>query len=434
MLEYGDEHCLKLARQVYKIIEDLFPVNRSLTGDGVRETIRYISKLVPLNVYEVPTGTECFGWTVPNEWNLESAELIDPDGNTVISTKDSNLCVVGYSHPVNKKIGLEDLLPHLHSDPKRPEVIPYITSYYKDTWGFCIPHSVKLSMQPGEYSVIINARHEPGNLTYADVKIDGKRKDEVLLSTYVCHPSMVNDNLSGMALQTVLLNELSSHKDLNLTYRGVFTPETIGAIIYLKRNGDILRERVKAGLIVTSIADPGERVTYKKSRQGDSLIDRAVQCLDCSNLDVIDFRPFGSDERQYCAPGFNLPVGSLMRTLYYDFHGYHSSADNMDEISLSGMAQIIKMYIQTINILESNGPWSRVDGGMCEPYLGKKNLYSNVGGRPENHLSIKKMLWILNLADGKHDLIDMSKKSGYSALELAAEIPVLEKNGLIERN
>jgi aminopeptidase-like protein len=429
--KYNDEYCLSLAKEVHKIIEDLYPINRSLTGDGVRETLDYISNIIPIDICEVPTGTKCFDWTVPNEWNLKLAELRGPDGEIIVSSKITNLSVVGYSHPINKKMSLDELLPHLHSDPDRPDVIPYRTSYYKDSWGFCIPHTQKQKLLPGEYSAVIDAKLEPGSLTYADTIIKGKREEEVLFSTYMCHPSMVNDNLSGVAFQTVLLRELLGKK-LNFSYRGVFVPETLGAIVYLNDNGYELKKKTVAGLVVTCVADSAEQATYKKSRQGNSLIDRAVNCL-ADDIKIMDFWPIGSDERQYCSPGFDLPVGSLMRTRYYESPGYHSSADDMSIISISKLAQMIKLYMQIIDILEMNGTWVRVDGGFCEPRLGNKGLYSNFGGDPDNHVSIKKILWILNLADGKNDLISMAERSGYTAFEIANEILLLESKGLIKR-
>jgi aminopeptidase-like protein len=431
MFENNDKYYLGLAKRIYKIMEDLYPINRSLTGHGVRQTLKYLSRFIPIETYEIPTGTKCFDWTIPNEWNLRYAELVDPTGKVIVSNRDTNLSVVGYSRPINKVVDFYELLPHLHSDPKRPNVIPYRTTYYKNDWGFCIPHNVKLSMVPGKYSVLIDAKFEPGHLTYADTVVRGRKSDEVLLSTYTCHPSMANDNLSGIALQTVLLRELYKHNDLNLTYRGVFVPETLGAIAYLKYNGDILKERTRAGLVVTCVADSGKKPTYKKSRRGNSLIDRIMSTY--SDINTIEFCPFGSDERQYCSPGFDLPVGSLMRTRYYESPGYHSSADNMSIVSVPGIAQMIKLYMQTINLLEVSGTWRRVDGGFCEPQLGKRDLYSNVGGDPDNHVLLKKMLWILNLSDGEHDLIDISKKSGYPAIELVREVLKLESNGLIER-
>lgn len=420
-----------LAEEALKIIEDLYPINRSLTGNGVRKTLGYISNIIPINTHEIPTGTKCFDWTIPNEWNIKEAKLIGPDGSTIISTNDSNLAVVGYSRPIDEKVSLDILMEHLHSDSNNPDVIPYRTTYYKEDWGFCLPHKVKSALPCGIYRVIIEAELKPGHLTYADSIIKGKSDDEILLSTYICHPSMVNDNLSGIALQTVLLKELNK-RNLNFTYRGVFAPETLGVIAYLKKNGDILKKKVKSGMVVTCVADSGKTPVYKKTRQGNSLIDRVVENI--GGINIIDFSPYGSDERQYCSPAFNLPVGSLMRTLYYNSPGYHSSADNMEIISLSGLNEMIRLYLKIIDILEMIGPWKRTDGGFCEPHLGKRNLYPNIGGDPDNHLSLKKMLWVLNLSDGKHDLVNMSKITGYNVDSLMKNMRILEKNGLIERS
>ena len=412
----------------------LWPLNRSLTGDGNRQSLDILSEILPLQSYEVPSGTPCFDWEIPPEWNVREAYILDQNGHEVVNFQRNNLHLLGYSTPVDRELSFEELRPHLHTIPEQPELIPYRTSYYQSTWGFCLSHRQLESLDlNGRYRVVIDAElNDEGSLTYADLVLPGRSKQEILFSTYICHPSMANNELSGPLVTAFLGRELMK-RELQWTYRFVFVPETIGPIYYLSKHGEHLKEQLRAGYVVTTVGDAGD-FTYKRSRRGDAEADRAAELVLAQTEDnylVEDFFPIGSDERQYCSPGFNLPVGSLMRTRYYNYPEYHTSGDNKDLISFEALAASVEKYLQVVEVLEHNGRYrSLLPYG--EPQLGKRGLYPPVGA-PNRPQQVEAMMWVLNLADGEHSLLDMAERSGKHYQTLITVIRRLLEKGVIER-
>lgn len=419
-----------LAKQMYDLMAELYPICRSITGDGFRESLRILGREIPLQLHEVPTGTLVFDWTVPKEWNVRDAYVKDPGGNKIIDLPRSNLHVLNYSVPVHKKVSLDELKEHLYSLPDHPDWIPYRTCYYKENWGFCTSHRVLQSLEEGEYEVRIDSSLEPGSLTYGEYYIKGQVDEEILISCHCCHPSMCNDNLSGMALATYLAKCLGPLL-LRHSYRFLFIPGTIGSITWLSLNQDRVF-KIKHGLVVACVGDPG-RSTYKKSRRGNAEIDRAViQVLRQSGQDyeIQEFSPYGYDERQYCSPGFNLPVGSLTRTPHGRFPEYHTSADDFDLVRPEFLADSLSKYLAVMDVLESN---KRVlnTNPKCEPQLGKRGLYSAFGGKKDANLHELAMLWVLNLADGQHTLLDIAERSGFAFSAIKEASKVLMDHGLL---
>ena len=402
--------------KMYELIEELYPICRSITGNGVRKTLQIIAKHIPLEVFEVPTGTKVFDWEVPKEWNINDAYIISPNGKKIIDFKKSNLHVVNYSIPINKKIPLNELKKNLHSIPEKPNTIPYLTSYYKENWGFCLQHNKFENLQDGDYQVVIDSNLSEGNLTYGEFFIKGETEKEILISTYICHPSLCNDNLSGAVLATFLAKYLSTISNY-YSIRFLFIPETIGAITWLSKNEKSI-EKIKHGLVITCIGDDGE-FTYKKSRRGDSEIDKICHySLEKSGYSykIIDFFPVGSDERQFCSPGFNLPVGSLMRTIYGEFPEYHTSDDDLNFIKSESLQESYEVYKSIINVVNKNKKFLNLNP-KCEPQLGKRGLYSNLGAqqlKADGKMVDRAYLYILNYSDGKNSLLDISEKSKIS--------------------
>jgi aminopeptidase-like protein len=395
---------------MYRLAAELYPICRSITGDGFRHTLRRLCEQVPLEIHEVPTGTQVFDWTVPKEWNIRDAWVKNAAGERVIDFRRSNLHVVNYSVPVRCRMPLAELREHLHTLPDQPEVIPYRTSYYKETWGFCLPASELARLPEGEYEVCIDSTLQNGSLTYGEYYLPGKRTDEVLLSCHACHPSLGNDNLSGIAL-TACLAEMLKGASLEYSYRILFISGTIGAITWLARN-KMQAARIKHGLVVACVGDAG-KFHYKRSRRGDAEIDRAaIHALKHSGheFEVRDFSPYGYDERQYCSPGFNLPVGSLSRTPHGEFAEYHTSADNLDLISPQSLAGSLVVYMSVLSILENNARYQNLNP-HCEPQLGRRGLYRSLGGVPNAGQREQAMLWILNFSDGGHSLLDIAERA-----------------------
>jgi aminopeptidase-like protein len=410
--------------EMYKLISDLYPICRSITGDGLRQTLRMLQRYIPLEIHEVPSGTKALDWTVPKEWNIHDAFVRNARGEKVIDFQNSNLHVVNYSVPINKKIPLKELKEHLHSIPEFPDWIPYKTSYYKEYWGFCLSHRRLQSLEDGEYEVFIDSSLEPGHLSYGEVYLKGESDDEFLISCHTCHPSLCNDNLSGVALATFLAKHLGTLPDLRYSYRFLFIPGTIGSITWLALNGDKI-SKIKHGLVVACVGDPG-RSTYKKSRRGDTEIDQAViHVLKQSGQEytIMDFTPYGYDERQYCSPGFNLPIGSLTRTPHGRFPEYHTSADNLDLVRPEYLADSFTKYLAVIQVLESNKTLLNTNP-KGEPQLGKRGLYGAFGGRKDANQYELAMLWVLNLSDGHHTLLDIAERSGceFSIIKEAADV------------
>lgn len=400
----------EIGHDLHRIISDLYPICRSITGDGFRETLRRIEQYIPLTLHEVPTGTQVFDWTVPKEWNIKDAYVKNSQGDRVIDFQESNLHIVNYSIPVRQKITLEELKEHLFTLSDRPDWIPYKTSYYKESWGFCLTHRQFLELEEDEYEVCIDSSLEPGHLTYGEYYLPGEVEDEVLISCHACHPSLCNDNLSGLAISTLLAKHLSEVAR-RYSYRFIFIPVTIGSITWLSRN-EANVSRIKHGLVMTCMGDPGKS-TYKKTRQGNAEIDRAViHVLQHSQQDyeVVDFIPYGYDERQYCSPGFNLPVGCLMRTPNGKFPEYHTSADNLDFVRPQYLADSFAKCMSAFSILETNQTYIN-QNPKCEPQLGKRGLYRAVGGASGIGFNEMAMLWVLNLSDGNHSLLDIAEGS-----------------------
>jgi aminopeptidase-like protein len=383
-----------------------------------------------LAIHEVPTGTQVFDWTVPKEWNIRDAYIKNVRGERVVDFQKSNLHVVNYSVPVKEKISLAELKEHLFTLPEHPDWIPYRTSYYKENWGFCLSHRQLLALMDAEYEICIDSSLEPGALTYGECYLPGESTDEVLLSCHSCHPSLCNDNLSGMALATFLAQSLRSLA-LRYSYRFLFIPGTIGSITWLCLNESQVA-RIKHGLVLANVGDAG-RSTYKKSRRGDAEIDRAViHVLQHSGEDyeVIDFSPYGYDERQFCSPGFDLPVGNLMRTPHGRFPEYHTSADNLDFVQPPYLANSFAKCLAVLTVLENNLTYLN-QNPKCEPQLGKRGLYRVMGG-PEGELNELAMLWVLNLSDGSHSLLDIAARSGYPFAMIKRAADLLREHLLLK--
>jgi aminopeptidase-like protein len=411
-----------VGREMYELIAELYPLCRSLTGDGVRKTLSILNKHLPLDIHEVPTGTPVFDWTVPKEWNIRDAYVKNAQGERIIDFHRSNLHVVSYSTPIRKTLRLEELREHLFTLPDRPEWIPYRTSYYTANWGFCLSHNQLLELQDNEYEVCIDASLENGHLTYGEYYLPGDTIDEVLLSCHICHPSLCNDNLSGIALVAFLAKYLGA-RARRYSYRFLFIPGTIGSITWLCLN-EAEVTKIKHGFVVAGVGDAGN-FTYKRSRRGDTEIDRIFShVLKHSGKDytITDFFPYGYDERQFCSPGFNLPVGCLMRTPHGQYPEYHTSADGLDFIQPTFLADSFSKCLSVIGVLEHNKLYVN-QNPKCEPQLGKRALYGAIGGQTDRRTGELAMLWVLNLADGHHTLLDIAERAGieFESVRLAAQ-------------
>jgi aminopeptidase-like protein len=408
----------------------LYPISRSLTGEGVRATLRVLGERIPLDVVEVPSGTPVLDWTVPREWNLREAWIAGPDGQRIVDVARNNLHVVGYSVPVRTKLPLGELQEHLHSLPQQPDLVPYRTSYWEERWGFCLPHRLRESLHEGEYEVCVDATLAEGSLTYGELFLPGRSEREMLVSCHVCHPSLANDNLSGIAVATFLA-ELLGSVERRWSYRFLFVPGTIGSIVWLERNRE-QAGRIRAGLVAANLGDPGG-FHYKKTWQGDALIDRAVvRALRGLGepLSVEEFVPYGYDERQYASPGFRLPVGSLTRTPYGRYPEYHTSADDLDFIRPQSLAGSLATYLAVVAELEA-GRIYRSTSPDGEPQLGRRGLYRSLGGDDRGRERELALLWLLNLADGEHSLTDVAERSGLPPADVEQAAERLLRAGLL---
>ena len=416
--------------EAYALVEEMYPICRSITGDGVRATLAILAELVPLVVHEVPSGTPVLDWTVPDEWNIRDAYVADASGRRVVDFRQSSLHVVNYSVPVSTRMSLEELRPHLHSLPDRPDLVPYRTTYYDRHWGFCLSHHQLTAMEPGDYDVVIDASLEPGSLTYGELVVPGQTENEILVSTHVCHPSLCDDNLSGIAISALLAQRLAAGPPLRHTLRFVYAPGTIGAITWLARNRD-RADRIRHGLTLTCLGD-SLPFTYKRTVGGHHPIDRAaVHVLAALGIDhdVIDFFPYGYDERQYNSPGFRLPVGSLMRGRHGQFPEYHTSGDNPDFVSAANLAQSFAVLHNIIDVVDGDRVMRNLEP-YGEPQLGRRGLYGAMGGTnlPDAQLA---MLWVLNQSDGHHSLLDIAARAGVAFSTVVATAAVLEQHGLL---
>jgi len=418
--------------EMYQLVERLYPFPRSITGDGVRATLDAIGELIQLHRHEVPTGTPVLDWTVPAEWNIREAWIKDPSGRVVVDYDDLNLHVVGYSVPVHQRMPLAELQAHLHSIPEQPELVPFRTSLYSEAWGFCLTDRVRQALPDGEYEVYIDATLAPGHLSFAECVVPGATDEEVLISAHVCHPSLANDNLAGIAVATYAARILSERAPRRYTYRFVFAPGTIGALTWLELNREYV-PAIRHGMTLTCLGDGGP-FTYKRTFGGDAVIDRAAasvlrQRADTSEL--IDFFPFGYDERQYNSPGFRLPVGSLMRARHGSFEEYHTSADNLDFVAPEHLAESLSVLLEILDVLEANARYQSLSP-FGEPQLGRRGLYSAIGAAGDPGALQMAMLWVLSTADGQHDLLAAAERSAmpFSTVRVAADL--LLKRDLIE--
>jgi len=407
---------------MHQLMAELFPICRSITGDGVRETLRILQGLIPLNLFEVPSGTKVFDWYVPKEWNIRDAYVLDPNGKKIVDFKKNNLHVLGYAVPVDRSLSLSELQKYLYSLEDQPDAIPWITSVYEERWGFCLTHNQRVQLKEGTYRVVIDSDLKNGSLTYGECIIPGASSQEIFLSTYVCHPSMANNELSGPVVTAMLAKWIAS-EPRRFTYRIIFIPETIGSITYLSKNLEDMKKNVVAGFNLTCVGD--ERAySYLPSRNGSTLADKVA--LNVLRSKHPDFRHYsfldrGSDERQYCSPGVDLPVVSLMRTKYREFPEYHTSLDNLEFVTPAGLEGSFALHKDCIELLERN----RVYKTRClgEPQLGRRGLYPTIATK-ESHRQVIDMMNLIAYADGTNDLIDISNRTQVPAQNL---YPIVEK-------
>jgi aminopeptidase-like protein len=416
---------------LHDLVTRLYPICRSITGNGTRRSLQMLREWVPLTVREVPTGTTVFDWTVPKEWNIRDAHIKNSRGERVVDFQKCSLHVVNYSVPVRARMRRSELKEHVFTLPDRPDWIPYRTSYYKETWGFCLTQREWDALPDDEYEVCIDSSLEAGYLSYGEFRCQGATDDEMLISAHSCHPSLCNDNLSGMAVAARLAGHLAG-ASLRYSYRFLWLPGTIGSITWLALNEAIL-PRIKHGLVLSCVGDPG-RFTYKRSRRGHAEIDRAVEHVLQSaggDFGVAEFSPFGYDERQYCSPGINLPVGCLMRTPNGKYPQYHTSADDLDFVTAPALAESVRRLLSVVEVLEQDYRYVNLNP-KCEPQLGRRGLYRLMGGTSNTGLE-KAMLWVLNFSDGEHSLLDIAERSQVAFSKLAETAEVLVRNNLLRR-
>jgi aminopeptidase-like protein len=417
--------------EMHRAVSDLYPICRSITGPGLRETLEYVKRRIPLQVRQVRSGTQILDWTVPEEWSIRDAYIADSSGRRVVDFARSNLHVVNYSEPIRTRMSLADLRPHLHTLPEAPDRVPYRTSYYRRTWGFCLSQRQLDALPDAEYEVCIDSTLAPGHLSYGECYLPGMTQDEVLISCHCCHPSLANDNLSGIVTAAYLAQFLRDCS-LRYSYRFLFIPGTVGSISWLSQNERIL-DRIRHGLVLACLGDRGG-FTYKKSRRGDAEIDRVVSHVLRERGEehrVEDFSPYGYDERQFCSPGFNLPVGCLMRTPHGRYPEYHTSDDNLRLVSPSSLGGSLSTCLGLVEVLEANRRYVN-QSPKGEPQLGRRGLYRSMGGYAQGGVDETALLWVLNQSDGEHSLLDISERSGreFGAIRRAAEL--LETHGLLK--
>ncbi len=421
-----------VGEKMYELVTQLYPICRSITGEGVRQTLRILQAHIPLHIHEVPTDTPVFDWTVPKEWNIRQAWIKDPEGKICVDFQNHSLHVLNYSLPVHQTLPLAELKTHLFTLPDKPDWIPYRTSYYNENWGFCLTHNQLLSLKEGNYEVYIDASLKAGNLTYGEYFLPGETTETVLISCHICHPSLANDNLSGISL-AVQLAQWLAQKPRRYSYRFLFIPGTIGSITWLSLHETEAFQTVH-GLVATLVGDNGP-FTYKKSRRGDATIDcAAAHALKHSGFPytIINFFPYGYDERQYCSPGFNLPVGCLMRTPHGQYPEYHTSADNLALIKPENLTQSYQVYQTILEILEGNQQYIN-QNPKCEPQLGKRGLYRAISGDNHTRSYEMAMLWILNFSDGSHTLLDIAERAGLPFAVIHQVALLLETHGLLAK-
>jgi aminopeptidase-like protein len=421
-----------VAGDLYAFATELYPICRSITGEGIRETLGLIQRRIPLQIFEVPSGTAVFDWTVPKEWNIRDAYIKNSSGQRIVDFQKCNLHVLNYSTPIHATLPLNEIRPHLFSIPAHPDWIPYRTSYYKEDWGFCLSDNQLASLPEGNYEVNIDSTLADGSLSYGECFLPGQSEEEVLISCHACHPSLANDNLSGITVATAIAKTLADRKSkLRYSYRLLFLPGTIGAITWLARNREAA-SHIRHGLVLTCIGDQAA-FHYKKSRRGDAEIDRAaahVLSQFTNSPEFLEFSPYGYDERQYCSPGFNLPVGCLMRSVWGTFPEYHTSADNLDFVKPQCLAESFYVCANVLNVLENNRNYRNLNL-FCEPQLGRRGLYRTTGGDSIAD-EINARLWVLNFSDGKHSLLDIAERSRLPFPVILDAANLLRDCGLLE--
>lgn len=436
----GSPDHAELGAEMLALVRRAFPINRSITGEGVRSTLDLLAAIAPgLEVHEVPTGTPVLDWTVPKEWNVREAWIAGPDGRRIVDVAEHTLHLMGYSAPFRGRLSFAELDEHLFSLPERPDAIPYRTSYWKEHWAFCVTHRVREAMAAGEYGaagkigdgkyeVVVDTTLEDGHLTYGEVFLPSTQEgasEEILVSAHVCHPSLANDNLSGLAVAAYLARRLAELPRRRYGYRIVFVPGTIGSIVWLARNEAIV-PRIRHGLVAANLGDEGA-FHYKRSRRGDAVIDRAVETVlrDAGEVhEVMDFEPFGYDERQYCSPGFDLAVGLLSRTPWGRFPEYHTSDDDLDFVRPEALATSLRRYLEVVHVLENDIAYRNLSP-KGEPQLGRRGLYHHIGGGEEGRERQLALLWVLNQSDGEHSLLDIARRSGLPFRRLLAAVRAL---------
>lgn len=419
--------------EIFALAAEIYPICRSITGNGVRETLRCLSRHVDIKLHEVATGTQVYDWVVPREWNIQGAYIKNAAGERVIDFQESNLHILNYSRPVQLRMPLEDLKKHIFTIPEQPDLIPYRTSYYQEQWGFCMAHNQLLQLEDGIYEVSIDAKLEDGSLTYGEFLHRGTTDEEVLLSAHVCHPSLANDNCSGLALLTHLAKRISRLKT-RYSYRFLFAPGTIGAITWLARNQETVA-RIKHGLVVSCVGDAAGP-TYKRTRRGDAMIDRAMEHVlqqGAREPSILEFSPFGYDERQYCSPGFNLSVGLFQRSQFGTFPEYHTSGDNLEFIKPEHLSESYSIITAVLGILEADRCLLNTCP-HCEPQLGRRGLYAAIGGDKDAIEKSMALLWVLNLSDGMHSLLDIAVRANMPFENIAEAAGLLTTKGLLAGN
>jgi aminopeptidase-like protein len=428
--ELRDPEFATMGERIYALAAEIYPICRSITGNGVRATLDLMRRHVDLDVHEVPTRTKVFDWTIPKEWNIRAAHIRDARGNTIVDFANSNLHVQSYSIPVRKTLPLAELKKHLFSLPDQPNLIPYRTTYWAENWGFCLPHAQLAALPEGDYEVLIDATLADGAMTYGEYLHRGASEEEFLLTAHICHPSLANDNCSGLALLTLLAEHMKGIRT-RLSYRFLFSPGTIGPIAWLARN-EAHVGKIKHGLVVAGVGDGGGP-TYKKSRRGTCAIDRAMAHVlkhGFPQAEVIDFEPYGYDERQFCSPGFDLPVGLLQRSRFGTFPQYHTSADNLAFIAPQYLAKSLEAIWRVIEIAETDcSPVNLSSKG--EPQLGRRGLYSATGGDKDGPARAMAMLWVLNQADGSKSLLDIAERAGLPFHAIRVATRALASVGLL---
>jgi aminopeptidase-like protein len=414
------------------LIQELFPICRSITGNGVRQTFEVLKRYIPLQVHEVPSGTTVLDWSVPREWNIRDAYIASDDGTRIVDFAANNLHIVQYSRPIDTTMSLAELRPHIHTLPGQPDWIPYRTSYYVEDWGFCLTHRTLSNLADGSYHVVIDSDLIPGHLTYGEFLIPGEIPETVLVSCHVCHPSLANDNLSGIAVATILASYLQT-RQLRYSYRFLFIPGTIGSLTWLAHNEDKVAS-IDYGLVLSCLGDSGG-MTYKQTRRGNAAIDRIVAHVlthDGVSYRIAPFVPYGYDERQYCSPGFNLPVGCLMRTPNGEYPEYHSSADNLSLLRPSSLAHSLAVLQHVVAVIEGD-VFYRSRNPKGEPQLGRRGLYAKMGGQREANSDQLALLWVLNLADGRHSLLDIAERAGIPFARIRAAADALVAAELLDQ-